>query len=246
MTYTLDVQTIGLILGGGAVAGLIVGLMAGLMMGGGEPSPPRRGLTRVLTLWRRKTDAALWVHLDDKPVASPESLSEEERTALARLITEMHRWLEGEGDADETAAPLQRELPPQKAAAPKVSSTPSVSSSPVPPAQPSPARSSYTPAPAPSRNPLRPFSQALQARKQPSSPASSLSIAAQVDEILQELLIGSPLEGRGLRLMELPGQGMVVMVGLEKFASVDEVPYDDVRKVLKIAVARWEEKMFGE
>ncbi len=249
MSYTLDLQTIGLILAGGVVIGLLVGLMAGLMLGGGkEPSPPKRGLTRVLTLWRHKTDAALWVHLDEKAVASPDDLNDEERSALARLVMEMYRWLKQENLADENASSPQKRPPPQKAVAPEslaAGPAPVQFGSPLPGAQ----RSSSTSAFAPSRNPLKPFQQAFQARRQPpSTPPSvpSLSIAAQVDEILQELLTGTPLERRGIRLMELPEQGMVVMIGLEKFATVDEVPYDDVRAVLKTAVARWEEKILGE
>ncbi len=249
MLYTLDVQAIGWILAGGAVAGLIVGLMAGLMMGGSkEPPSPRRGLTRVLTLWRHKTDAALWVHLDEKTVASPDDLNDEERAALARLIMEMYRWLKQENLAGESAFPPPREASPKKAVAPETPAAASVPPPSVSPEPPSPAAWRAA-APSPSRNPLKPFQQAFQARKRPPvAPlsASSLSIAAQVDEILQELLTGTPLETRGIRLMELPGQGMVVMVGLEKFAAVDEVPYDDVRKVLKVAVARWEAKMLGE
>ncbi len=257
--YVLDLQAIGLIIAGGAVVGLIVGLMAGMMLRGGEdPRPPKRGLTRILTLWRRKTDAVLWVQMDEQAAASPDDLDDEERAALERLTMEMFRWLRQE-PGEVAPSPAAAEAAPPQASAPAAAQPPPVAaadSAAQPQAAPAPRSGAPRPplpsvspgASQPSINPLKPFQEALWARKQPSgvSPLPSASIAAQVDEILQEMLAGTVLEARGIRLMELPGEGMVVMVGMEKFAAVDEVPYDDVRRVLKVAVARWEEKMFGE
>ena len=42
--------------------------------------------------------------------------------------------------------------------------------------------------------------------------------------------------------MELPGQGMGIMVGLHKYETVDEVPDEAVRTVIRAAVQRWEKK----
>jgi len=67
------------------------------------------------------------------------------------------------------------------------------------------------------------------------------SIAAQVDEILQEKLAESPLAGRGIRIMELPGRGMVVMVGLDRYEAVDEVPDAEIRAIIRAAVLEWEQ-----
>ena len=47
--------------------------------------------------------------------------------------------------------------------------------------------------------------------------ASAKSIAAQIDEILQEKIEGSDMAQRGVRLLELPNKGMVVMVGLDQY-----------------------------
>ena len=72
-----------------------------------------------------------------------------------------------------------------------------------------------------------------------------LSIAAQVDEIVQEMLAdpaqgSASLRAKGVRLMELPGKGMVVMVGLEQYEGVEAVPDPEVKALLRAAVARWE------
>jgi hypothetical protein len=69
------------------------------------------------------------------------------------------------------------------------------------------------------------------------------SIASQVNDILQVMLIKTPLEKRGIRLFELPGKGMVVMVGLNQYDSVDEVPEEIIQKAIKLAVQKWEKQM---
>jgi hypothetical protein len=70
--------------------------------------------------------------------------------------------------------------------------------------------------------------------------AAGQSIAAQIDEILQRKLAGTPLAARGIKLVELPNQGMVVMIGLEKYTDLTQVPEEEVRSVIAQAVAEWE------
>lgn len=66
------------------------------------------------------------------------------------------------------------------------------------------------------------------------------SIAGQIDEILQDRLEGTPLEGRGIKILELPGQGMVVMVGLDKYTDLEQLQDPEVRRAIGEAVAEWE------
>jgi len=65
------------------------------------------------------------------------------------------------------------------------------------------------------------------------------SIAMQVNEILKEKLKDTPLEKRGIELFEIPGQDMVVMIGMDKFDSVSAVPDEEIRGVLQSAVNEW-------
>ena len=44
-----------------------------------------------------------------------------------------------------------------------------------------------------------------------------------------------------VRLIELPKRGMVVMVGLEQYNGIDEVPYEQVRTVIRESVSEWEQ-----
>jgi hypothetical protein len=98
------------------------------------------------------------------------------------------------------------------------------------------------PAPLPSFSMLGALGKSLQPDigKQPDV---QKSIAAQIDEILQERLEGTPLAKKGIRLMELPGKGMVVMVGLEQYSGVGEVPDVEARQAIRAAVVEWENKV---
>jgi hypothetical protein len=73
----------------------------------------------------------------------------------------------------------------------------------------------------------------------PSIRIVTVSIAVQVNTILQKKLKGTPLESRGICLMELPGQEMVVMIGQDKYDSVNAVPDDEIRGVIQSAVNEW-------
>lgn len=93
-----------------------------------------------------------------------------------------------------------------------------------------------------SLNPLGVFANAFRNDTHKASFAST-SIAAQIDEILQEKLAGLPDEKRAIRLMELSGKGMVVMIGLNHYDGVDAVPDPDVKALIRECVREWEQKM---
>ncbi len=68
-----------------------------------------------------------------------------------------------------------------------------------------------------------------------------LSIVEQVDEVLQELLESSPLKGKNIRLTELPNKGVTVWVGNEYYDGINAVPDEDVKRIIRQAVMKWEE-----
>jgi hypothetical protein len=67
-------------------------------------------------------------------------------------------------------------------------------------------------------------------------------LAAQIDSILQLNLFNTPLAHRGIRLQSLPDGGVSVGIGTNQYASVDEVPDEEVRLVLSSAITEWENK----
>jgi hypothetical protein len=95
------------------------------------------------------------------------------------------------------------------------------------------------------------YSRSLPSAPKPLSPAkkpeaeksiASLSIVQQIDFILQEHMVNTPLAKRGIRLQESPQGGVEVYVGLQKFHTVDDVPYEIVKKTIRAAIAEWEKK----
>jgi hypothetical protein len=69
------------------------------------------------------------------------------------------------------------------------------------------------------------------------------SITAQIDDILQEKLQDSPFASSLIRLVELPSKGVVVMVGKDQYEGVDAVPDEDIRQLIRSAVAEWERRV---
>jgi hypothetical protein len=140
--------------------------------------------------------------------------------------------------ANEQPAPAAVEKA-QPASTPEAAAPPPPSASPL-----TPVRTSLPAEPVskPIANPIDFFARALQSDV-PKANTEPKSIAGQVDEILQEKLVESPLANRAIRLMELPGKGMVVMVGLNQYDGVDAVPDAEVRAVIRSAVAEWERRV---
>ena len=66
------------------------------------------------------------------------------------------------------------------------------------------------------------------------------SIAAQINDVLQSRLPGSPYAGQGIALVETPDQGVVVRIGIEEYPGVEAVPDPEIRSFIKAAVAEWE------
>jgi len=128
-----------------------------------------------------------------------------------------------------------------------VKKTPALEPASPPPSSAPPLMPVYTPPPMeairkPNANPIDFFARALTADV-PKANAEPKSIAGQIDEILQEKLTESPLANRAIRLMELPGKGMVVMVGLNQYDGVEAVPDAEVRAMIRSAVAEWERRV---
>jgi hypothetical protein len=94
----------------------------------------------------------------------------------------------------------------------------------------------------PSLNTVEVLARALQPDLRTPEPPSR-SIAAQVDEILQEMLKDSPFASRLIRLIELPSKGVVVMVGQDQYDGVESVPDEDIRQIIRLAVAEWERRV---
>ncbi len=76
-----------------------------------------------------------------------------------------------------------------------------------------------------------------------SSPAPVLkSIVAQIDDVLQIRLAGTPLATKGIRLVETPSGGVLVHVGANSYEGIDLVPDAEATAAIRAAIAEWEKK----
>jgi hypothetical protein len=75
---------------------------------------------------------------------------------------------------------------------------------------------------------------------QPAPPFKS--IAMQINDILQDKLVGTPLENRGITVNDAPDHGVMVTLDGEKYAGVKDVPDEEVRNAIRAAVLEWETK----
>jgi hypothetical protein len=66
------------------------------------------------------------------------------------------------------------------------------------------------------------------------------SIASQINDILQNQLVGTPLEPRGISVNEGHDRGVMVTLDGKQYEGVMDVPDEDVRRAIRTAVLEWE------
>jgi hypothetical protein len=68
------------------------------------------------------------------------------------------------------------------------------------------------------------------------------TIAEQIDEIVQEKLADSPLAQRGVKVHIGPKGNALFRADGQDYEAVDELPDDEIRGLIRAAVAEWEKK----
>jgi len=144
-----------------------------------------------------------------------------QRRRLIDLMVVMRPWIE--------AGPVARQQPATPAVQPAPVATP-----------PAPARATgplSMPAPARATGPL-----SMPTPAPAEVPSAPTTMVGQIDAILQAKLIGTPLASRGIRLVESMQGGAMVVVGLQRYPGVGDVPDPEVQSVIRAAIAEWENK----
>jgi hypothetical protein len=186
----------------------------------------------------KKTGGRFMLELDGATVDG--ELSNDKRKRLIELITVFRLWLDGRQSTQAESQPEESLLDARM-----LDSAPSIASYPVSTS----LRNAALPVPASLRNanPPVPVPVTLQSLIQTKKPdpeknITSLSIVQQIDMVLQERLLNSPLAKQGIRLQESIQGGVEVYVGLNKFDTVDDVPDQQIKTVIRAAIAEWEKK----
>jgi hypothetical protein len=184
---------------------------------GGVPPEPAPALPIIQDdpgLLRLKEESGrLRVDLDGTRVTL-ETLMPEQRKRLIELVTRLRPWVEGRGAATEAPAAISQPV-----------------SVPRTPAKTAPLRPEDVPAATPT---------ATTPKKE--APAAPQTMVTQIDAILQQKLENSPLAGRGIKLEEAAGGGVNVVVGIQRYDGIADVPDLDVQAAIRAAIAEWERK----
>jgi hypothetical protein len=60
--------------------------------------------------------------------------------------------------------------------------------------------------------------------------------------VLQKRIDGTPLEARGVSLMESVTGGVNVYVGVQRYEMIDDVPDEEIKAAIRAAITEWENK----
>jgi len=176
--------------------------------------------TRTLRIWSDPQKDKLVVEIDGRAYDVVTELSQEQRRFLSTTATGLVAWMSQAVLEPGLPAPVEQQL--------RLSS--SIDMLPIEP----------KPAPA-DRSVINAFLQALQPGGSKGRPQPK-SLAAQIDEILQEKLALTGFSQHTIHLAELPNYGMSVQVDREQYESVDSVPDEEIRKLIREAVEEWQRR----
>jgi hypothetical protein len=172
-------------------------------------------------IWRNMRSGDFYPELDGKVFHSPSEMTDNQRARFSRLLEVLQSWMKPSDDKPVVGQPVLQ-----------VGATGKASDEPLPVLE--EKRISY--------NPIKVFTDAIgtDANKPKSE---NMSIVAQIDEILQEKLEKSPLAKRGISMKDSLDGGLLVWVGLQQYASIDEVPDPEIRQLLRQSVEEWERRL---
>jgi hypothetical protein len=254
----MDMTVILVTAGAGIIIGLLIGLMINALRGdsskGVTPSErSARGIDNIL-LWHDKEGGNLIVDLDGSTFLRVNEMRADQRSRLETIYSQLKRFM---GVQDTTPRPatvtpvaVQVEKPAQAPFTESlIPSTPSQTIIAQPaPVQSIPARSApATPVAAvvsPETVVIPPATEDKKgAKNPPPAPVKPLNIVGEIDEILQEMIAGTPLFERGLELVETPAHTIAVWVDSHQFDSIDAVTDPEVQQIIRAAVKMWENKL---
>lgn len=215
--------------GAGVAIGVLIASLRTEKPGDGSQPKSQANLIETARIMRDRKSGNPILEVEGKSVQNPADLSPNQRQELVAQVEKLLTWLKpAEGEAPGKQA---EDLTPISAT--QVGAAATRSDLPV-------TLADTTPPPA-KIGTIDLIARSISPEARPATKGTQ-SIVAQIDEILQAKLADSPLAGRGIRLMELPGKGLVVMVGLQQYEEVDAVPDPEIRGLIRQSVAEWETK----
>jgi hypothetical protein len=219
----------------GYIAGLLISNMRSDSRPAAAPeeqaAEPGSAYLTVAELVREEEGSPLLVHLEHKYYRSPGEMNPAQRQQMEDTCSELRTWLGLVSAQSQPVAQLSGET--EGAVTEPVRQAPVLE--PVSLVSPPAARLPLSP---PGTSPL--IQPAAKTSPPPKAPAKS--IVMQINDILQDNVVGTDYEKRGIRLIELPNRGVAVQVGVDHFQDIDAVPEPEIRSLIRAAVSEWELK----
>lgn len=239
---TIEITPLYLVLAG--VIGLLIGLLVANIFTGREPRAQKtdqlpkdlqnEGFIDAVKLWYSPAGKRIVTQMDGAFYHTTDTLTTDQKTRIIKLLSLWQEW---------TQQGKTTQAPTQESAQPVVGTEP-FTYIPEQPAQPEPQMAV----------PFQPQEEEpdltsdlkdsfeIEEEASPEPVKKELSITEQISEILEEMLEGTPLKEKGIKLMENPQTGVDVWIGLEKYSGINAVPDPAVKDMIRNAVIRWEEK----
>ncbi|MHC1781533.1 MAG: hypothetical protein AB9891_02005 [Anaerolineaceae bacterium] len=221
------------------IVGLGIGMLISMAMSnrGNENTPPSANpyapYKRVATLLRDPKDSSLLTETDGRIFASAEPLNDSQHEMLEETARDWYAWLRLPPEPEDVIPPAD-DSAPRKASGQSKTIPLAEFSKVTPKARPgSPRAGGMVP-------PL--VAAAVASNVEKRNPAAARSIVEQIDEILQDMVAGTPLAEKSIRLVEEPNSGVIVWIGLEHFEGINNVPDIEARTIIQAAVREWEKR----
>ncbi len=223
-----------------AFIGLLVGLLIASIFSSKDSrsskkrSAPKEmekeGFEEAATLWYSPAGKRIITELDGEFYRDTNTLSTDQKTRVLKLFTLWKEWAEQEKMTLPVVEPQQEIKAPEE-------TTPSIPQTPV---QPFKMESDEFDA----VSELQQSYEISEEKEIPPEPdlQRNLSITEQISKILDEMLEGTPLKEKGVKLIENQQNGVDVWVGLEKYSGIDAVPDPAIKDMIRAAVLRWEQE----
>jgi hypothetical protein len=202
--------------------GFLVGVLVLSLRKDAAPEEPSREQVlsdseNAVRVWREGKERRLVVEMGGVSHYRGSELHDDQSRVISDMIKELQVWM-GPLPTPPTPVALPHSDPKESVPATIEAETPSTS-----------------------LNPLKIFGRVIQPLEKTQADESDLSIVAQIDEILQTKLAGTQLDEQGIQLIEGPDQGIIIQVGLQSYSEIDQVPDEQVRQLIRLSVAEWEQ-----
>jgi hypothetical protein len=221
-----------------AFACAIVGFIAGVLVtmlwsekerkiageSGIEETPVNKSREEVARIWRDKKSGNLLTEVGGKIYKNEGELSKSQRTELKYAAMSWAGWVLGEEEQPKSEKPV----PPKPAATAAVIAQ----TAPLPPVPPPPPLATATDSK---------VEKGGDKKGKAEEPPKPKTMVEEIDEILTEQIKGTPLENRGLRIVQNQ-VGVTVWVGLDHFDGIESISDPEIKAAVSKAVQTWEKR----